>query len=513
MATVLGFYRLAVRVGGHARLGNWFALIVAGLLAMGTANAQSVGVDLTVRQSGSTVPQTPSGNVMSVLVPITIGVVAVGAAAVVLPATGALAITGDVIASAGMAAIRKGAIQGAALAGLIALIGAPSGISLDKNGNVMAPGLANSHQNDANFNGSLWCFAGGVGTATGCYESLDSACAAAYSSAGGGWMFDYSQIRSTSGSIVSGACYGHNGPDLPTNYYVAFSADVSASSCVSGYVWDGSKCVVDASQVTPVAASDVQIQSAIKAVPASWPAVYNAAGCPSVNTLTNVVGGGSNDPCAQMIGAPSTGYGVSFPSGNTVAGTPKTDTQTKVNADGTTTKTTTTTNATTTLTGTQDRVNPVQGQTTTSTSVATTVTNPDGSTTTTTTTTTDQAPPATAGNPANQQQQDQQPTTATFSGPAEALYKQKTKTFDDVLNGFVSRVQRMPWYSAMTGFFNVAIGAGACPSGWVVPATEWNPRLDMTPYVCSSSMMTMYQLGGVVVLLVAAWAAFKIAFF
>ncbi|WP_459190576.1 hypothetical protein [Ralstonia pseudosolanacearum] len=40
-----------------------------------------------------------------------------------------------------------------------------------------------------------------------------------------------------------------------------------------------------------------------------------------------------------------------------------------------------------------------------------------------------------------------------------------------------------------------------------------NPRLDMTPYVCSSSMMTMYQLGGVVVLLVAAWAAFKIAFF
>ncbi|AXW37805.1 hypothetical protein ACQCP0_19580 [Ralstonia pseudosolanacearum] len=498
MATVLGFYRCAVRVGGHGRLGGWLALIVAGLLAVGTAQAQSVGVDLTVRQSGASVPQTPSGSVMSVLVPITIGVVAVGAAAVALPATGALAITGDVIASAGMAAIRKGAIQGAALAGVIALIGAPSGIALDLNGNVVAPAVS-ANAGDIGFNGFGWLWIDGSGAHYA--VSPGAACAAK---------------AATSGATIVSVQVGSN----PQQYNcVARAADGSefgigtsqGDACIGGYVLKSGSCVPDGTSTQP--ATDAQIQSAIKATPASWPAVYNAAGCPSVNTLTNVVGGGSNDPCAQMIGAPSTGYGVSFPSGNTVAGTPKTDTQTKVNADGSTTKTTTTTNATTTLTGTQDRVNPVQGQTTTSTSVSTTVTNPDGSTTTTTTTTTDQAPPATAGNPANQQQQDQQPTTATFSGPTEALYKQKTKTFDDVLNGFVSRVQRMPWYSAMTGFFNVAIGSGACPSDWVVQATEWNPRLDMTPYVCSSSMMTMYQLGGVVVLLVAAWAAFKIAFF
>ncbi|WP_353627663.1 hypothetical protein ABNQ24_05955 [Ralstonia pseudosolanacearum] len=511
MATVLGFYRRAVRVGGHGRLGNWLALIVAGLLTVGTAQAQSVGVDLTVRQSGSTVPQTPSGNVMSVLVPITIGVVAVGAAAVALPATGALAITGDVIAAAGSSAIRKGVINGAALAGIVALIGAPSSISLDSSGGVVAPAVS-ANAGDTGFNGFGWQYgyntiASGGNIAYGVAASPGAACSAMLAADAylAGQKATLASIRATNSTNYE-CRFTNPGGD---NFYAGVG---QMSGCISGYVSSGGSCVPDPAGPKQVA-TGTQIQSAIKATPASWPAVYNASGCPPVNTMTNVIGGGSDDPCAQMIGASSTGYGVSFPSGNTVAGTPKTDTQTKVNADGTTTKTTTMTNTSTTLTGTQDRVNPVQGQTTTSTSVSTVVTNPDGSTTTTTTTTTDQAPPATAGNPANQQQQDQQPTTATFSGPSQALYTQKTKTFDDVLSGFVSRVQRMPWYSAMTGFFNVSIGSGACPSDWVVQATEWNPRLDMTSYVCSSSMMTMYQLGGVVVLLVAAWAAFKIAFF
>ncbi|MGA4187156.1 hypothetical protein ACI2UF_10610 [Ralstonia nicotianae] len=509
MATVLGFYRRAVRVGGHGRLGNWLALIVAGVLTVGTAQAQSVGVDLTVRQSGSTVPQAPSGNVMSVLVPITIGVVAVGAAAVALPATGALAISGDVIAAAGMSMIRSRVIQGAALMTLIGTLGGD--VSLDGNGNVVAPAISAS-AGDTGFNGWGWNYgyntsATGGNIANGVAASPGAACSAMLAADAylAGQKAKFAGMRATGNGTSYECHYTNDGGD---NFYAGTS---QASGCISGYVLSGGSCVPDPAGPKQ-AATDTQIQNAIKAHPSSWQQVYNDGGCTAQANILVSFSPGQSNPCLSMIGDSSTGFGVSFPSGNTVASTPKTDTQTKVNADGSTTKTTTTTNATTTLTGTQDRVNPVQGQTTTSTSVSTTVTNPDGSTTTTTTTTTDQAPPATAGNPANQQQQDQQPTTATFSGPSQALYTQKTKTFDDVLSGFVSRVQRMPWYSAMTGFFNVAIGSGACPSDWVVPATEWNPRLDMTPYVCSSSMMTMYQLGGVVVLLVAAWAAFRIAF-
>ncbi|MHA6847151.1 hypothetical protein [Ralstonia syzygii] len=231
------------------------------------------------------------------------------------------------------------------------------------------PGLANSHQNDVNFNGSLWCFSGGVGTATGCYDSLDSACAAAYSSAGGGWMFDYSQIRSTSGSVVSGACYGHNGTDLPTNYYAAFSADVSASSCVSGYVWSGGKCVVDASKpLSPLPMTYPQLSDKLAQAlsgnpnrakdywgvmsPSDW---YAALAEPTTQALP-----------AQIVN----------PTNGQVVG-PKTTTTTSA---GTSTSQTTYTVSPNTDSGTLAS-NPVTVTTTT------TTTNPDGTTSTTTTTT------------------------------------------------------------------------------------------------------------------------------
>ncbi|MEO5351557.1 MAG: hypothetical protein H7836_18235, partial [Magnetococcus sp. YQC-3] len=83
----------------------------------------SVGVDVSVKQSGNGVPQTPSAGVMNVLVPITVGVAAVGVAAVAIPAVGGIAIAGDAMASVGMTAIRGGIIGGVALTSLLNYLG------------------------------------------------------------------------------------------------------------------------------------------------------------------------------------------------------------------------------------------------------------------------------------------------------------------------------------------------------------------------------------------------------
>nr|WP_318028776.1 hypothetical protein [Ralstonia pseudosolanacearum] len=474
----------------------------------------SMGVDVSVRQNGNTVPQTPSAGVMNVLVPITIGVAAIGAAAVAIPATGAIAIAGDAIAAAGSAAIRNHIIQGVALGAVIAAIGYPSGISLDPNGNVSIA-QRNPNQGDSGFDGYKWSGAGG--------QTAGSPLAACM-------LADLTYI--TFKSIQAGTnetnftCVGQW--DAGNGGGPAYWGVSRTAVCVTGYMASGGGCSPDPSApATYVPATDAQVKSAISANPSSWPQIYNGMGCGPTLALTD---GSSSDPCFALYRDSRSGFGVSFSTGGsswtnngcavnstscpsaTVTTAPTTDSSTKTNADGTKTTTTNTTMKTTTVTGTNDRTNPVEGQTTTTTQTSTTVTNPDGSTTTTTTTTTDQAPPATAGN-GNQQQKDQtQPTTATFNGPSQALYTQKSKTFGEVLQAFVSRVQGMPWYSAVSAFFSVSIASASCPSDWTVPATQWNPSLDATPYVCSSSMLTMYRLGGIIVLIVAAWAAFKIAF-
>lgn len=513
MASLLGIYRSALRTCVHAGRSGGLALILASLLGVGGAHAatSSSPVDVTWKQSGPSVPQTPSGNTMSVLVPITIGVAAIGAAAVAIPATGAIAITGDVMASAGMTAIRAGIIGGVALSTLMNQFGGD--LSLDANGNVVAP-VGSS----PGVTGHYWVGPhGNYGSAIGaCEDSVPFFT---------GLPYDHASPAGDPAYAGSYECFGTgSGGPVHSNYVWE---SWGGGSCIFGYIYQSDGTCKASSQVTGPA-TDAQIEAAMKAHPSSWPEAYNDAGCSTKPALTNVDGAGSNDPCAVMFAA-SSGFGVSFPTGGskwsnggcavssascpsaTTTTAPQTDTQTKTNADGSTTKTTTTTTQTTTVNGTNDRTNPVVGQTTTTTSTSATTTNPDGSTTTTTTTTTDQAPPQTGTNPGQQQQDKQQPTTATFNGNTADLYKAKGKTFAQVLQGFVSRVQVMPWYSAMTGFFNVTIGGGSCPH-WAVPATRWNGPLDMTPYMCSSTMLALYAMGGAVVLAVAAWAAFKIAF-
>lgn len=129
-------------------------------------------------------------------------------------------------------------------------------------------------------------------------------------------------------------------------------------------------------------------------------------------------------------------------------------------------------------------------------------TNPDGSSSTKTTTTT------TSG-AANQQQQ--QDTGTPFNGPDGTLYTAKTKTFADVFGRFVNTIKASAWYTASAGFFSVTISGGTCPH-WTVVASKWLPALDAGQFVCSDTMTNLYRMGGVIVLIVAAWAAFRIAF-
>ncbi|MGO4660208.1 hypothetical protein AB4Z34_36510, partial [Ensifer sp. 2YAB10] len=136
------------------------------------------------------------------------------------------------------------------------------------------------------------------------------------------------------------------------------------------------------------------------------------------------------------------------------------------------------------------------------------VTKPDGSSTTQTkTTTTGQG--TNVSNPNNAPTPD--PETP-FAGPAvTSVYTAKTKTVSDVLSKFQTSIKAAPWYAASVGFFAVTISGGSCPH-WAVPASRWLPALDASQFVCSSTMLTLYAAGGLVVMIVAAWAAFRIAF-
>lgn len=537
MDVLLSVFGPAVRWCG--RVGLWclkrLLFVVAVVTALGllgrTAHAQAggcsmpgqvcisgsgsgIGVDVTARQSGNGVPQTPSSNVMNVLIPITVGVAAVGVAAVAIPAVGTAAVAGDVMASVGMTAIRGGIIGGVALATLMNRMGGD--LSLDSNGNVVAPARS-PNAGDAGFDGYAWaCSTNFGGNQSGVGDSPDAACAAAVAKT----AYPYRGRCTTSGGS-DGAMVEAPAGSPPVCLGVAIH---HAAGCAVGYISSAGACVVDPN-APKVAASDAQIRSGIKAHPEVWPSIYNDMNCGPTLALTN---GSTSDPCYGLYSDSRTGFGVSFSTGGsswtnngcavnsalcpsaTVTTAPSTDSQTKTNADGTKTTTNTTTTKTTTVSGTNDRTNPVQSQTTTTTSTAVTVTNPDGSTTTTTTTTTDQAPVQSGGN-ANQQQKDQTPpTTATFAGGDWKLYTPKEKTVAQVMQAFVSRVQAMPWYASMSNFFAVNVG-GSCPH-WVVPASRYTPALDGTQFFCGSWAMSLYALGGVVTMLVAAWYAWRIAF-
>ncbi|NUA30183.1 hypothetical protein [Cupriavidus basilensis] len=253
---------------------------------------------------------------------------------------------------------------------------------------------------------------------------------------------------------------------------------------------------------TPKPATNAQIESAIAATPSSFTNLWSAGGCDSkANTYIDLASlslglNGSSDPCAVIIagGSPAP---ATVPTSNNPYAWPN-----QVWTDAQPGKTTThTLGATSTLaanTGVDQKANPVKMQT------AVTDAANDGTNTTTTGTTTTQTKSDTKPDaPA-------QTTTATFNGNTGSLYTPTGKTWSSVLANFQNTVKGAPWYTASVGFFSVTISGGSCPH-WSMPANKWMPALDAGQFVCSSTMLALYAAGGVVVLIVAAWAAFRIA--
>ncbi|MDE4919810.1 hypothetical protein [Cupriavidus metallidurans] len=250
---------------------------------------------------------------------------------------------------------------------------------------------------------------------------------------------------------------------------------------------------------TYVPSTDAQLSSAAQA-PAALAKVWDAGGCPQrVTTFRDTLS--ADDPCAKIIGSPAGQWTpVSVPNGGSIS-LPST-TQTVTDSTGKVAQTITTTPTAQVKPNTDQATMAASPVIVTPGSVVKTVTNnADGSQTTTTTTTT--SPSTSTDQP--------QDGTAAFNAGTQDLYTKKSRTWAQVLGDFQTAVKAAPWYQAATGFFNVSISGGACPH-WTVPASKWTPALDAGVYVCSSSMMTLYQAGGIIVMIVAAWAAFRIAF-
>jgi len=97
--------------------------------------------------------------------------------------------------------------------------------------------------------------------------------------------------------------------------------------------------------------------------------------------------------------------------------------------------------------------------------------------------------------------------------PAEigdAFYKKKEdRSFQQVWSAFIQRVQQANIVTAGSRFFTVSIGGGSCPN-WEIPATFISSAIPIT-LQCSSQVTTALRIAGYMVLIIAAWVAFRIA--
>lgn len=89
------------------------------------------------------------------------------------------------------------------------------------------------------------------------------------------------------------------------------------------------------------------------------------------------------------------------------------------------------------------------------------------------------------------------------------LYEPKGLTLTQAWYDFTVKVAYSPIVSASSAFFTVPYFSSSCPT-WILPTTDFYPAITID-ILCSNVVIMALQLAGLIVLIVAAWVAFRIA--
>lgn len=94
-------------------------------------------------------------------------------------------------------------------------------------------------------------------------------------------------------------------------------------------------------------------------------------------------------------------------------------------------------------------------------------------------------------------------------GPLGDLYESKGLTLAKVWQDFSIRISQAPIVVASSSFFTLPYFSANCPV-WTFPATAFSDPIVFN-YFCDPAVTQALQLAGIIVLLIAAWVAFRIA--
>ncbi|MGE5470585.1 MAG: hypothetical protein ACM3X0_07310 [Bacteroidota bacterium] len=104
------------------------------------------------------------------------------------------------------------------------------------------------------------------------------------------------------------------------------------------------------------------------------------------------------------------------------------------------------------------------------------------------------------------------PFCQPFTDPGtDGLYKKKSDQLDKPLTDFANTIRNSALGKAPTGFFAVTVPGGSCP-GMSAYVPYLNVTIDLAPYICSGTAASVMDIVGTVVLFIAAYKAFLIAF-
>lgn len=88
------------------------------------------------------------------------------------------------------------------------------------------------------------------------------------------------------------------------------------------------------------------------------------------------------------------------------------------------------------------------------------------------------------------------------------IYQKKSETFQGPLQKFADGVRSSVIGSNAANFFNVTIPGGACPN-WSVRVDYLNITINLSEYFCNNTAVNMMNVIGSVLMLVAAFSAFR----